>query len=595
MPSIRILPEHLSNKIAAGEVVERPASVVKELVENAIDAKSSTITVEIENGGRSLIRVSDDGTGMDPDDALLCLERHATSKIADESGLFSIRTLGFRGEAIPSIASVSEFVITTRTKDSDNGTTIVVSGGTIKDVRETGAPIGTTVEVRRLFFNTPARRKFMKSVSTETAHIADTMTAFALCRSDIHFKLIHNGKTVKNWPRTKNPLERAADILGQNTKGGLIPVAHEEGMVSISGWISSPAISRTTSRKIYLFVNGRVIKDRGLQYALFEGYRGRLVKGLFPVAAVFIKIPFDRIDVNVHPAKTEVRFADQRRVYQCMKTAVASALAAAQTPPWEKDSPSRSGTIQAPGPLRSPSIVSEPVSRYMQSIETLLPGTEAPAPAQETGNISPALSPGQTDTVPKHGFTGLQVIGQLFNTYIVCQAENRLVLVDQHAAHERILFEALKQARENRGASQGLLVPETIDLTHSAAAALEPMLEDLGALGLEIEPFGKNAFVVKAVPPLLSDADVSAMVQEIAEKLADTGFSPGIDTIMDDVLHVMACHGAIRAHQRLSEREMEELLARLDLCENPMHCPHGRPTSISWSTQEIEKLFKRIV
>jgi len=605
MAVIRILPEHLSNKIAAGEVVERPASVVKELVENAIDAGASAIFVEIQNGGRSLIRVTDNGSGMGKDDALLCLERYATSKIADEKSLFAISTLGFRGEAIPSIASVSEFVLTSRPAHADAGTRIRVSGGTITDVADTGVPPGTTVAVGRLFFNTPARRKFLKAVATETGHIADTLAAFALCRPDIHFKLVQDGRTVKNWPRTVDPLERVTDVLGSQTRGHMAPISYTDDTITISGWTSSPAVTRSTSQKIHLFVNGRIVKDRGLQYALFEGYRGRLVKGAFPVAAIFINIPFDRVDVNVHPTKNEVRFADQRRVYQALKTAVAGAWAINPAPPWnDGQKPSRpKQSFSLPGVRPTPN-VSESVFQYA----TPLPRP----PFADAGDGPPApVRPGLSgDTVPRpletpggsdghqtaFRFADLAVVGQAFNTYIICQAGTQVVLIDQHAAHERILFEALKhQGRTRPPSGQNLLVPETVELSHTSAAAIEPLLEAFAAIGLEIEPFGPTAFVIKAVPAVLSDVAVGPMVAEIAEKQADTGFAPDPGTLTDDVLHVMACHAAIRAHQRLSEAEIRALLERLDGCDNPRHCPHGRPTAIFWSINEIEKAFKRIV
>lgn len=601
MAVIRILPEHLSNKIAAGEVVERPASVVKELVENAIDAGATSIFVEIENGGRSLIRVSDTGSGMSKDDALLCLERYATSKIADEKALFAISTLGFRGEAIPSIASVSDFTLTTRPATSDAATRVRVSGGTITDVADVGAPPGTVVEIRRLFFNTPARRKFLKSVATETGHIADTLAAFALCRHDIHFKLTQDGKTVKNWPRSADPLERVTDVLGKQTRGHLAAISHTDDAVIVSGWTSSPAVTRSTSQKIHLFVNHRIVHDRGLQYALFEGYRGRLVKGAFPVAAIFIDIPFDRVDVNVHPTKNEVRFAEQRRVYQGLKTAVAAAFTLEGAPPWTEDqTPARPRAAFAPTGHRPTPVVSESVFQYAainRQMPSPLPDRISGTPVQPHENLPGGAAPEPMTREKEIAcFADLVIIGQLFNTYIVCQADTQVVLVDQHAAHERILYEALKKRRQSvPSASQNLLVPETVDLTHRSAAAIEPLLDDFAGIGLEIEAFGPNAFVIKAVPAVLSNVDVAPMIQEIAEKLADTGFAPDTDTLTDEVLHVMACHGAIRAHQRLSEAEMKELLVRLDGCDNPRHCPHGRPTAIFWPLGEIEKAFKRIV
>ncbi len=612
MSRIHILPEILSNKIAAGEVVERPASVVKELVENALDAGAEKIAVEVDNGGRSLIRVSDDGCGMERDDALLSLERYATSKISDEQSLFAISTLGFRGEALPSIASVSSFTLVTRPADSDAATEITVSGGKIMDVKEVGAPPGTMIEVRRLFFNTPARRKFLKAVNTEMGHIADTVSAFALCRPDIRFKLIHNGKTVKNWPAAADPRQRVADILGRDTREHLHAVEYAAGDLAISGWVTAPHITRSTSQKSYLFVNGRIIRDRGLQYALFEGYRGRLVKGTFPLAAIFIFLPYDRVDVNVHPTKSEVRFADQKNLYNALKAAVAGGWSGATKPPWEPpadetvssgagaDYPAAPSALAAP-----PEQAAEPLSRYTAEQQNLVP--KIPLPRPQTGDT---LAPRPADTeqaapesaaVPapvedaKEFFSGLTVVGQLYQTYIVCESETALVVIDQHAAHERILFETLKQ-RENlrRPASQALLIPETVDMSYREAAELEKVLDALTAAGLEIEHFGQNSFVIKAVPAVLSATAAAPMVREIAEKLVESGFAPGMETRTDACLHIMACHGSIRANQRLSREQMTALLVQLDACDNPWHCPHGRPTSVNWNLRDLEKAFKRI-
>lgn len=617
--AIKILPEVLSNKIAAGEVVERPASVVKELVENAIDAKSTAITVDIKNGGRSLIRVADDGTGMGKDDALLSLERYATSKLHDEESLFAIRTLGFRGEALPSIASVSRFTLTTRPHGADEGTAIHVAGGTIRKVKAAGAAPGTMIEVADLFFNTPARRKFLKSANTEMGHIIDMVDAFAMCRHDIHFKLTHNNKTVRNLARTTSAFDRVADLLGADAREHLHALSHEDDLVQITGWTSSPAITRSTPQRIYIFVNGRSIKDRGLRYALFEGYRGRLVKGSFPVAAIFLTIAFDRVDVNVHPTKSEVRFADQQQVYARLKDAVANIWAGETRPPWEAgnrelDPPAGPNRPTVSSPHRGlSSDVAERMAEYPRMRDVMLPKAEdvrpsvneavlpprSPAPpAVPEADASPS-SPLPDDTTAyaeKGFFSGLAIVGQFQQTYIICASADGIVFVDQHAAHERIVFEALKRRQqEGRSASQGLLVPETVELTHKAAAVLAPLLPELLKYGLEIEDFGQNTFAVKAVPAVVGDVDVVPMVREIGEKLSETGFAPGVDTVLDSFLIIMACHGAIRANRRLSEQEMRSLLVQLDACENPWHCPHGRPTSVNWGMRTIERAFKRIL
>ena len=315
-------------------MVERPASVVKELVENALDAGSDRIVIEIEKGGRSLIQVSDNGGGMSRDDALLCIERYATSKIYRDEDLFAINTLGFRGEALPSIASVSRFSLVTREKDADVGTEIQIAGGKIKKVLEAGAPPGTLVAVRQLFYNTPARRKFLKTVNTEMGHIVETVSGMALGWPDVRFRLLHNGRVVKNWPAVSEPVDRALDVLGRDPKDDLHELSSDDTNISLSGWISSPAHSRSTSRGIYVYVNGRIVKDRVVQHALFQGYAGRIVKGQFPVAVLFIRVPSNRVDVNVHPAKNEVRFADQKQVHDAVRQCVARALQQSERKTW---------------------------------------------------------------------------------------------------------------------------------------------------------------------------------------------------------------------------------------------------------------------
>ena len=334
MSKIKILPESLSNKIAAGEVVERPSSVVKELVENALDAGSTRLIIEVDNGGRSLIRVSDDGTGMSRDDALLAIERYATSKIKNERDLFSIDTLGFRGEALPSIAAVSRFSLVTREETSGTGTQIIIEGNKIKDVSEVGAPSGTMITVKQIFFNTPARRKFLKTVNTEMGHIADIVASIAMGRPDVQFKLLHNRKIVKNWSLASDPLERVIDILGKDIKNYLHRIESKDNNLSISGWLSSPRFTRKTSRGIYVYVNGRFVRDRVIQHALFDGYRERLVKGQFPLGVLFMHIPFDQVDVNVHPTKNEIRFVNQRKVHEKVAKTVSETLKLSDKTKW---------------------------------------------------------------------------------------------------------------------------------------------------------------------------------------------------------------------------------------------------------------------
>ncbi len=599
MTKIRILPEILSNKIAAGEVVERPASVVKELLENAIDAGSTKITIEIGQGGRSLIRVADDGSGMGHDDALLALERYATSKIADDPDLFSIRTLGFRGEALPSIASVSRLTIETREAGHDAGTRIEVEGGKIKSVAETGAPVGTMIAVRQLFFNTPARRKFLKTVSTEMGHIAELAACTALAWPDIRFVLIHNSKEVKSWPRAADPIDRTADVLGPEIRSSLHPVAFATGNIRLSGWIADPSVTRSTSQKIYTFVNGRHIRDRGMQYALFEGFRGRIMKGRFPVAALFLKLPPEEVDVNVHPAKHEIRFADSRQIYEAIRAAVAGAFASAREKPFRTASVPPPGRVQESIPLFAhpspPAFQTQPRTPDEPHAPKPQPPHEDPLPLIKP--VKPQSAFTQTPLWEKKRFSEFRVIGQFQNTYILCEHEGELILVDQHAAHERIVYERLKSGHSHAGqtAVQKLILPETFELGFKEASAIGEIIEELNQLGLEIEPFGGNTFVVKAAPVLLGQQEIRPLIVEMAETINAVGHSPGLADVIDACLVLMACHGAIRAHQPLAPTEMKVLLSDLDRCENPFHCPHGRPTLVEWPVGEIEKRFRRKV
>jgi len=627
MSIIKILPEILSNKIAAGEVVERPASVVKELVENALDAAGTRIMVDIEKGGRSLIRVADNGSGMGRDDALLALERYATSKIYKDQDLFRIQTLGFRGEALPSIAAVSRFSLVSRDQSADAGTEIRVEGGKIKDVSEVGAPEGTMVTIRQLFFNTPARRKFLKTVGTEMGHIGDKVSSIALGHPGVQFRLTHNDKIVKDWPSTSTPLDRVVDVLGGDLKNALHPIEFQSSAVSISGWISSPRTTRRTSRGVFIYVNGRFVRDRIIQHALFEGYSQRLVKGQFPIAALFITVPFEEVDVNVHPTKNEVRFARQRDVHEAVRQAVARTLFGADKSGWDTrknfqdEAFGNQGRVSETGQkdfgfripdfgfkrsdVKSPSYSSnggthhefldEPATHNPQpATHNAQPATRNPQPT--TRDAHPATRSTQATIWQKKRFGDMRIIGQLHNTYIVCEADAGLIMIDQHAAHERILFERFSdRATHVPKAAQRLLVPESVELGYREAGVLEKLIPDLADLGLEIEPFGGNTFLVKSVPPLLAEREVKPLLVEIVEKIVEVGSSSGLAEKLEECRMVMACHGAIRANQALSEAQINGLLDQLDGCKNPSHCPHGRPTWIRWDIRTLEKSFKRIV
>ena len=650
MARIRVLPEALANKIAAGEVVERPASVVKELVENALDAGAARVAVEIERGGRALIRVSDDGAGMSRDDALLAVERYATSKLTDDAGLFDIRTLGFRGEALPSIAAVSRFALETRAAGEDMGTRVRIDGGRLADVSDAGAPPGTLVEVRQLFFNLPARRKFLRAVNTEMGHIGDTVAAAALGRPDVRFRLTHNGRAVREF-RDADPVGRAVEVLGRELGDALLPLALEAGGLRLRGWVAGPSIHRATSRGVHLYVNGRPVRDRGVQAALFDGFRGRLMRGRFPVAVLLLDLPPDAVDVNVHPTKSEVRFSDGRAVRGIVTRAVSDALAAGERSRWNRpgsDPPgpadvSRSGfrgreerEVFCPIDEKRTAFPAERDSEFPPDAEAFpddvrgsgqAPAASNPSSTEFRRSAVPEVAEGraaypsppefsahrfdaddrlapspdrpsgrrQARLFASARFGDLRVIGQYGGVYILCESEAGLVLVDQHAAHERIVYERLRRDGGERPPVQRLLVPETLETGAGEAARLTEILPSFESLGLEMEPFGGNAFVIRAVPALLGGRSATPLVREIAERLAALdggGSDPG--EFLDEVRKLMACHGAIRAGQRLTDREMADLVRRLDDCENPSHCPHGRPTWVRWTPRSLDRAFGRV-
>jgi len=607
MTRIRILPEILSNKIAAGEVVERPASVVKELVENAIDAGSTRISVEIAKGGRSLIRVADNGTGMSPDDALLALERYATSKIYEDPDLHTISTLGFRGEALPSIAAVSRFTLITNDQSGQSATRIYVEGGKIKQVDETGAPPGTMIAANQLFFNMPARRKFLKTINTEMGHIADVVSAIALGWKSIQFRLFHNERMVKNWPAVKDGFDRIVDVLGTDLRAALYPVAYQTPILSVSGWISDPGITRSSPQKLYIYINGRFIRDRGVYYAILDGYKGRLMKGRFPVGVLFLEMEPAEVDVNVHPTKHEVRFVRQKELYQAIKTAVAEAF---PRPQWQKATPTEPARVEE-RPVFPQRSSSAPTQCH------IVPGHTTPSRHLATGiktepdcDLSDNKKK-QTSTPAQHPpsvreqgtlwqqppFSKMSVIGQFHNTYIICEAADTLYLVDQHAAHERIVYEKLLRQRRETSATpvQNLVIPETLELNYRESAIISEMIPELEAMGIVIEPFGGNTFIIKSLPAILQDQSARPLITEIAETAAEAGYTPGLDESIEQCLILMACHGAIRANQALSAKEIASLLEQLDQCDNPYHCPHGRPTLVQWPLDALEKRFRRTV
>ena len=599
MARIRILPEQLANKISAGEVVERPAAVVKELVENALDAGARDITIEIEAGGRKMIRVTDDGPGMSREEALLALERHATSKLSTDADLEAITTLGFRGEALPSIASVSRFTLATRVRENVEGTEIYAEGGKIVSVKAHGMAVGTVVEARNLFFNTPARLKFMRSAETEAGHVGDLLIRLAVSRPDIRFAYNCDGRNqFRVAPGELH--DRVAALLGTEVSRGVWPLESISDFLSMRGFISRPELSRSSAVSLYTYINGRFIRDRVVQHAVLNAYRGVVERGRYPVLILFIEIPPTEVDVNVHPTKHEVRFRNQGRVHDAIQEAVASVLRAA---PWLGTLGKQPDVqlLQGDTPLREERItaVKEALNRYSSTPARQPPQFfHVPIASSSRTFDAPATAAShheQPSAVEPVGYySSLTLLGQFNAMYILCQDGTDLVLIDQHAAHERIAFQQLKsQQREGRVETQGLLFPETIELSFSEGACVAEHADKLETLGFDLEPFGGTTFVVKGVPLLVAQADYVRALRDVINDLIQMGKSRTVDDLVDDLLAKMACHSVVRGTKALSNEEIRRLLAGMDRIDFSATCPHGRPVLSRISLRDIEKMFKR--
>jgi DNA mismatch repair protein MutL len=604
---IRILPEQLTNKIAAGEVVERPASVVKELVENALDAGSSDICVEIEGGGKKLIKVTDNGSGMTREDALLALERHATSKIASDADLFSLTTLGFRGEAVPSIASVSRLTLATKEQGALEGAEIYLEGGRVREVKSCGMADGTVFAVRNLFFNTPARLKFMKSTETETGHIGETLTRLALSRPEVRFTYLSEGKPVFRV-LTGDLRSRVASLLGTKVAADLHDLDFGDGDLSLQGLLGGPASCRSSASNLYTFINGRFVRDRVVQHAILQGYRQVLERGRYPVVVLFIELPPGEVDVNVHPTKHEVRFREQGRIHDLIQGAIEQVL---RTSPWL--------TAGRGGQRELPSASSQ--SRVQEVREALLRYAAKPAQPnlfrggatgqQPTGGGWQQTAP-QADAVPHEQtladaptdsgavaaagyYSSLGIIGQFRAAYLLCQDdEDNLVLIDQHAAHERVAFERLRrQFSAGEIESQGLLFPEPQELSHLEAAVVRQNVGHLQQLGFDLEHFGGLTWLIKAAPRMLANLTPVQLLRDLLEEFRDIGKGRSFEDALDAILATIACHSVVRGTHPLREPEIRELLRLMDLTDFAAQCPHGRPVSRAISLAEIEKMFRR--
>ncbi len=601
---IAILPEIITNKIAAGEVVERPASVIKELVENSLDAGATDITVEIAAGGRRLIKIMDNGHGMSREDALLSLERHATSKIKSDSDLDGINTLGFRGEALPSIASVSRFRLASREANNQEGTEIIVEGGRVKDVKACGMAPGTVISVEQLFFNTPARQKFLRSAETEAGHVGDTLTRMAISRPDVAFSCTSDGRELLRVQRS-DLLRRLSQALGKNTAANLHEISASSNGISISGFISAPSTCRSTTNAMFTYINGRFVRDKVIQHAIMQAYRGVIDRGRYPVVALFIELSPGEVDVNVHPTKHEVRFRHQAAVHDTLQTALEDLL---RKSPWLTRQPPP--TVPPAAPTISQAY-KERIAAAAQTSLGIAPRPDAPRfyPAKDTKPVpvKPAATeaitvrepdtsfqPEPTPSAPEGYFSSLKIIGQFHAEYILCQSENEMVIIDQHAASERVAYQRLRQQFENNAVeSQRLLFPETLELSFAEVAAARRFSNDLTRIGLELEPFGGNTVIITALPRLAAAHGGTRLIRDILADLTSLSASSAFLDARDNLLSRIACHSVVRGVHQLENRQITELLRAMDETDFAASCPHGRPVSHVIALAELEKIFKR--
>ncbi len=577
--TLRRLPESVINRIAAGEVVERPASVVKELVENAIDAGAERIEVVVRDGGRALISVADDGHGMTPGELELAVERHATSKLPDDD-LSSIRTLGFRGEALPSIGAVGRLTITSRPPGADGAWSLSVEGGTAGAVRPAAHPPGTRIEVRDLFFATPARLKFLKAPRTELGHAVEAVNRLAMAHPGIGFSLNDGSRDLIRLAPAER-LDRLGAIMGGDFADNAIAIDAERQGLRLTGHAGLPTLNRGSPARQFLFVNGRPVRDRLLVGALRGAYQDLLAADRHPLVALFLGVPAEQVDVNVHPAKTEVRFRDPAGVRSLIVGAIRHGLAEAGHRASTTTAKAALGAVRPWG--RQPGAAGRGLADKGAAYH-------APLPDLETPPASPQVAPEPAPDAYPLGVAR----GQLHETYIIAQTSDGIVIVDQHAAHERLVHERLKSALESGGVPrQGLLIPEVVELDEAARERLCARAGELAELGLAIEPFGAGAVVVREMPALLGEADIAGLVRDLADELDGADGALPLKDRLGEVCATMACHGSVRAGRRLNAEEMNALLREMEATPHSGQCSHGRPTYIELKLADIEKLFGR--
>ncbi|MFO0849646.1 MAG: DNA mismatch repair endonuclease MutL [Gemmataceae bacterium] len=637
MPRIRQLDPHTVTKIAAGEVIERPASVVKELLENSVDAGATRIDIDLEQGGTELIRVVDDGCGIEPDDLPLAFASHATSKLTSADDLFAIGTMGFRGEALASIGGVAQVCLQSRAAGQPVGAELRCDGGDLSAVRPWNGSPGTRIEVRHLFYTVPVRKKFLKSIATELGHVCEAVTRLALAHPHLHLTLRHNGKLVYDIPASAGLPDRVALFFGGDVRDALYLFDTGGGLPRLTGYVADPACDRGNAKLQYLFVNGRWFRDRSLAHALQEAYRGLLMVGRYPVGFLFLTVPPDAVDVNVHPTKAEVRFRDQSAVYSLVRGAVKARLLkenllpqlevpATPPPAFELAPPSRAATesLFTPRPViakpREGEAPAEPGSAWQRPVPTPEAVTEPGAERLPQADGSAGASPSQVaDTPLPPPAEAVPALGsedsasrltdapfalpslpagaalQVHDSYLVLETPEGMLVIDQHALHERILYEQLRRrVREGKLEVQRLLIPEPIDLPPAQAAAVLDARDALAELGLEVTEFGGNTVLLSSYPTLLSRRSPHEILHAVVDHLVSNDRAPTKEVLLDHLLATMACKAAVKAGDRLTPEEIAHLLHLRQLAEDSHHCPHGRPTSLVFSRKELDRQFRRI-
>ncbi len=586
--AIHVLSPETASKIAAGEVTERPASVVKELVENSLDAGATRVVVEVRGGGIEFIRVTDDGIGIPAAEATVAFERFATSKLGDAHDLESIVTFGFRGEALPSIAAVSRVTMVTRTRDEDGGTQVDIEEGTLANQRQVGAAPGTSVTVRGLFRNVPARRKFLRSTASEATRVQAVVGRFALARPEVSVSLAIDGSSSFITSGSGDLREAVAAVYSPQVAEGMLDIeasGEDEVGPNTAGLIGRPSLARSNRNHLTLFINGRWVQNRSLTYALQEAYRGFLMERRYPIAVVNIRVPYPEVDVNVHPSKTEVRLQEEGRVFAALQRAVRQTLTA-NLPVQELSAPAtRPAAATNPSDIRSYWPVG-PLTPEAQSLpDSQLAGTVGAAPQAEQSQLP------QPPLIPHHALPALRVLGQIRTTYIAAEGPDGMYLIDQHAAHERVLFEEIKaDSKAGSPTTQGLIEPATVDLTPEQMEIVETHVSEVQNLGFEVEEFGGRTFVVRGVPSVLRSEDPAESLRDVLDLMAEGG---GYESWAERAVYSLACHGAIRAGKVLTSQETAELVRQLAQCSQPHTCPHGRPTMIHLSAARLEEEFGR--